>query len=282
MTAKEAYLSAKKILRDGGIEAESFEALCLMQKFFDIDRVGLSIKGNVELDSKKLNKFNEAVNKRVDGEPLQYILGEWTLCGYPFKVGDGVLVPRQETELLVTKAFEAIKDINNPVVFDLCGGTGCISICLAKLRPDAKIYCIELSDISYWFISENIELNKVKNVIPVKGDVLKGYLGLVKENCDLLVSNPPYIATEQLKALPRDVKREPVLALDGGTDGLVFYRSIAKKWTAAMKSGARIAFEIGIGQAPDVCSILKDNGFYRIERFEDLSGIQRVITAEFL
>lgn len=282
MKIRELYNQARNSLRNAGIDSDSFEALCLMQKFFGIDRVKLSVRENDEAEQGKAESYMLAIQRRCNGEPLQYILGEWTLCGYPFKVGDGVLVPRQETEILVSKALEAVKGIKSPVIFDLCGGTGCISICLAKLRPDAKIYCIELSDISYWFISENIDLNEVKNVIPIKGDVLKGYLGLVKEKCDLLVSNPPYIKSEQIKTLPTDVQREPTMALDGGSDGLKFYRAIAEKWTTAVKSGGKVAFEIGMGQAPDVCQILRNNGYFDIRRYKDLAELDRVIMATVL
>lgn len=223
-----------------------------------------------EIDKAKLS---EIIEKRRDRIPLQYILGKWWFFSSEFLVGEGVLIPRQDTEHLVETALELIKNKEKPSVLDLCSGSGCIAISIAKERPDIAVTAVEKYEDAYGFLLKNIELNKTDNVTPIKADVLENCFG----SFDLIVSNPPYIPRRDNEILSEEVKKEPHTALFGGEDGLLFYREITKLWENALKPDGRLAFEVGLGQAEAVEQILKDQGFNDITVINDLSGIQRVV-----
>lgn len=214
--------------------------------------------------------------RRREGEPLQYLLGEWEFYGFPFKVGKGVLIPRADTETLVDVALTLIKDAESPNVLDLCSGTGCIAISMQHFRPDASITALELSEMAYSFLLENIELNH-SGVMPVNAD-LSEYRHPVKLN--LLVSNPPYVPHETIATLQPEVLREPRRALDGGNDGLDFYRTIARLYCDQLIPGGFICLEVGIGQSEKVAKILSDSGFTNIDISNDYADIPRVVSAQ--
>lgn len=216
--------------------------------------------------------------RRQEGEPLQYLLGEWEFYGLPFKVGKGVLIPRADTETLVETAAEKIKQVNHPQILDLCSGSGCIAIALAFLRSDALVTALELSGAAFGFLTANIDLNR-SSVKAVQCD-LRDYTH--PSLLDLIVSNPPYIPRGHLPSLQKEVGHEPVQALDGGMDGLDFYRAIARRYHPQLKPGGWICFEVGIGQSAQVADILSAEKFSDIGVQNDYNGIARVVFARKL
>lgn len=211
--------------------------------------------------------------RRKNGEPLQYLLGEWEFYGLSFKLGKGVLIPRADTESLVDIALDLLKPVQNPKILDLCSGTGCIAVALANKRPDATVTALEISDDAYGYLTKNISLNNVK-VTPVKAD-LKDYIPAAKLN--LITSNPPYIPKETIATLQKEVLYEPRKALDGGIDGLDFYRVIAKLYVERLCAFGWLCVEVGIGQSGKVAKIFSDNGLANVQAHKDYNGVERVV-----
>ena len=216
---------------------------------------------------------------RASGMPLQYILGEWDFYGLTFRLGEGVLIPRPETEKLVDVVLEHIKENKSPMVLDLCAGTGCIGITIAKLLPFSKVFSIEKSTVAYEYIKHNIALHKVDNVSVFLGDVITGCNHFVENDrlkFDVIVSNPPYIPTFELDDLQVEVKFEPKMALDGGKDGLIFYRAIKDRWLSHLKEDGTLVMECGETQGDEIVSMFSEEGFIANCDF-DFAGIKRVV-----
>ncbi len=214
--------------------------------------------------------------RRRNGEPLQYLLGEWEFYGLPFRLGKGVLIPRQDTESLVDVALAALKPVQSPKVLDLCSGTGCIAVAISHNRPDADVTALELTDAAFEYLKTNIKLNHVP-VTAIKSD-LREYNHPV--GLDMVVSNPPYIPKEALSTLQTEVRHEPRAALDGGNDGLDFYRLIAKLYINRLVAGGWLCFEVGIGQSDMVSAILQKHGCENIFVHKDYTGTPRVVLAQ--
>lgn len=211
--------------------------------------------------------------RRKAGEPLQYVIGGWDFYGLTLSVGPGVLIPRSDTETVVTTALELLKSVPAPTVLDLCTGSGAIALALATQRNDAIVTALELSPQAFCYFTENN--NRY-------GQRVHGLLHDVMtyrhpEPVDLIVSNPPYIPTEDLAGLQQEVQAEPVMALDGGEDGLDFYRSITHRYKDQLVPGGHLVFEVGIHQRQTVMDILKSHGFIAIDSAADVSGISRVV-----
>lgn len=216
-------------------------------------------------------ELESLLKRRINGEPLQYILGEWEFYSLPFYVGEGVLIPRPDTEILAEFAID-MAGTDEVTCMDLCSGSGALAITLDKHCPNATVFAMELSDTAFSFLERNIKLNN-SSVRAVKGDITEDVFG----EYDLIISNPPYIRTDELDTLQKEVRREPKMALDGGEDGLFFYREIAKKWVPHLKDGGTLAVEIGIGQEDDVKRIFAEAGLKNIGEKRDYGNIVRVI-----
>lgn len=277
MTVNELYGIGLKMLKESGNADYSFDCDCLFTAFTGVDKTRRIINRDDDISAKAENSFFSAVKRRIDGEPLQYILGEWEFMGLPFKVGEGVLIPRPETEMLVDFALDFLKDKKNPVVLDLCSGSGCIAISVAKSVPEAKVYAVEKSDLAFSYLKKNIWLNCVFNVFAVHGDVFDRAL-LTDIKPDLILSNPPYIRSSEIASLQSEVRHEPSMALDGGDDGLIFYREIANSWLDRLGIGGAIAVECAEDQTEDIIRLFSDKTKYA-EAFNDLSGLPRMVTA---
>ena len=222
------------------------------------------------------NKLTAILNQRRIHYPLQYILGKWDFMGLPFKVGPGVLIPRPDTETLVEKALELIKDKKEPKVLDLCCGSGCIAISIAKERPDAKVYAVEKYSVALKYAKENAILNDTKNVTFIEGDVLEGVAN--NEKYDLILSNPPYLDTEEMKKLPVEVTYEPETALIGGEDGMLFYREIIKNYKGSLNEGGIMAFEIGAtSRQKELPDMMKKADFKNVQTATDIENRERVV-----
>lgn len=259
-------------------EEAEFEADCIVADILGIKNSALRILGETVINDEDVLKAESFVKQRLNGEPLQYILGKWEFYGIDFFVGKGVLIPRPETELLIDIALEFAKKKNNITCFDLCSGSGCIGITVAKLVTGSDVTVLEKSDDALKYLLKNKALNSADNVTVIQGDLFDGPDFLADKKCDILLSNPPYIRSDVISSLQREVLSEPQMALDGGNDGLDFYRAIAEKWFSAVKPDGMVAVEIGEEQGNDVREIFSKY-FKTVNVIKDFSGNDRVVTA---
>ena len=281
MTVGEAYRKTKDILTEAGFEAPAFEALCLTEKVFGFNRLALITKGEETVASEeKLAVLAELTEKRLNHEPLQYLLGKWRFMGIDLLVGEGVLVPRDDTEVVTSLCIDYLSCKESPNVIDLCAGSGAISLALEKYA-NCKVTAVELSDKAFSYLTQNIKLNN-SAVNALNGDIFECHKDIADNSLDLIVSNPPYIKTADIASLQKEVQHEPAMALDGGESGLDFYRRIVPLWKSKLKAGGALAFELGEGQYDEVSCILADNGFGGITESIDFGGVQRAIIGTLL
>ena len=258
-------------LTAAGIADASYDARCLLESCAGLDRTHLILAYGECASAAVAGAYASAIARRAGGEPLQYILGAWDFCGNTFAVREGVLIPRPETEFLVDKAVSLLP--TGGVLYDVCAGTGCIGLSVALRRPDAQVYLFEKYPAPFSCMQENICAHSAQNAHAVLCDMLQGVPQDVPAP-DGIVSNPPYIRTSELSSLQREVRREPREALDGGTDGYLFYRALREKWFPRLREGGFLSMECGEGQ-PQTVAALFDNA--RIE--PDYLGTSRFVTA---
>ena len=270
---KDLYLKLRGILSEAGIEAPELEARLLIEGVTGMNRASQIANSNSEISGEIQEKLISMTQKRAGHLPLQYILGKWSFMGFEFKVGEGVLIPRDDTEVLVGLCLDYLKASDGKTALDLCAGSGAVSVALDKLA-NADVTAVELSDKAYNFLLKNI---KDTNIKPHKGDIFECYRDFEAKSFDLIASNPPYIKTDEIETLQTEVGYEPKTALDGGADGLDFYRAIARRWTPLLKSGGAMAFELGEGQAEYVGGLMADHGYINIKTAKDLGGTDRAI-----
>ena len=270
---KDLYLKLRGILSEAGIEAPELEARLLIEGVTGMNRASQIANSNSEISGEIQEKLISMAQKRAGHLPLQYILGKWSFMGFEFKVGEGVLIPRDDTEVLVGLCLDYLKASDGKTALDLCAGSGAVSVVLDKLA-NADVTAVELSDKAYNFLLENI---KGTNIKPHKGDIFECYRDFEAKSFDLIASNPPYIKTDEIETLQTEVGYEPKTALDGGADGLDFYRAIARRWTPLLKSGGAMAFELGEGQAEYVGGLMADHGYINIKTAKDLGGTDRAV-----
>lgn len=260
----------------GGLEDPVFQARQLLYSCFNLDATRYFIEKENAV-KENTDVFMTKAARLLAGEPLQYILGEWAFMGLPFAVGRGVLIPRPETEMLCELALASLADVEKPVIYDLCAGSGCIGITMAVRRPDAKVYLFEKSPDAIAYCKKNMQLYAVDNAELVLWDIFEKYVPMCM--ADAILSNPPYIETAVLPNLQQQVQYEPVMALDGGEDGLRFYRAILKNWMPLLKQNGFLAVEHGEGQSGGVMDLLAP-AFYCLQMHRDLAGLDRIITGK--
>ena len=279
MTIREAYsMTVKRLSAKDGDHAARSEVRCLFEELFGLTRLKMYEQASRELSEEDEKKLLDAVEKRIQGVPLQYITGSWSFMGRNYLVGEGVLIPRDDTETAVVTFLERIKGRNVSRIADLCSGSGIIAITLAARLPLCSVTAIEKEEAAFAYLEKNISLNGAENVVPVRGDIFVCHKDIEDGSLDAIVSNPPYISTAELAELQTEVRFEPETALDGGEDGLDFYRCIAGKWLAKLKNGGIIVLEAGESQAEAVSSLLKSNGVDDIRVTKDIQGLDRVIS----
>jgi len=222
-----------------------------------------------------VRRLEDLCRRRSEGEPLQYLLEEWEFYGLPFHVGEGVLIPRADTETLVDAALACAEGCGEPRILDLCSGSGAVAVALAHRLPSAHVTAVELSEGACAYLEKNIRRNGVP-VRMVQADI---FAYEPDGAVDILTANPPYIPSAELDTLQEEVRREPGMALDGGADGLRFYRGIAGRFCPHLREGGAVCLEIGMGQEEAVAEILQRAGCREIGQHRDLGGIIRVVTA---
>lgn len=274
MTLSEAFNYGVYFLSGNGVDEAEFKSLCLACHCAGIKNSEYKTHKNDEIIMKR---FADLLWRVKSGEPLQYVIGKWDFYESEFYVGKGVLIPRPETEELTELVIKNAKKIKNPVVFDLCSGSGCIGISIAKAVPSATVYCFEKSDDAYFYLEKNAK--NIDNVKIIKADIYypEKVENLVK--ADIIVSNPPYIRTSDIEGLQSEVQEEPKMALDGGEDGLDFYRVIADKWIDYITEQGSLFLEIGEDQGQDVSMLLNNSNMRDVEVVKDLSNNERIVKA---
>ena len=278
VTAPQLYFHIKNIFENNRIENPQFEAMCVVEHIFR-KKLGILLLEKPFAAEEQIKFADNIAYRRISGEPLQYLLGEWEFFGLPFYVGRGVLIPRQDTETLVETVIESSRNFIKPKIIDLCSGSGCIACSVSAYVKNAEVYALEKSERAIGYLNKNIELNKSKITV-IQADVLKPEAALVYGNFDIIACNPPYLTANDMNFLQKEVTYEPAEALFGGLDGLDFYRKITELWRNFLNDGGILAYEIGMGQENDVSDIMKKNGFTNILFIKDLSGVIRVVKGE--
>ncbi len=284
MTWKDSLAFAEQMLAAAGVEDARTNVEYLAAHAMSLkSRSGLRSKLDREISSSEENTFNELILRRVNREPLQYILGEWEFFGLPIKVSADALIPRPETEILVEQALsESAKLPGSISILEIGTGTGCIALAIAKHLPNASIVGIDISSGAVELAQENAHLLGISNVSFQISDILsEEWLNSIPTKFDLVVSNPPYISTSEFKNLEPELRNhEPRIALTDESDGLIFYKRIADIAPKLLTKRGRILVEIGFGAREAVEEILHTAGFVVLRIVNDLAGIPRVIVAE--
>ena len=268
---------ATRALRDGAHpERASRDAEMLLLHLLGKDRAWRMTHGDVLLPNAFARSYSELLERRYQGEPIQYIIGETEFSGLPFRVTPDVLIPRPETEHLVEKVLEFAANFPAPRIVDVGTGSGCIAIALAHKFPHAAITAIDLSRSALAVARENAKRNGV-DLRFLEGDLL---MPVAEEQFEIVVSNPPYVPSADRDTLSVEVRDyEPAQALFAGADGLAIYRRLIPAALAALVSGGFVVLEIGYGQQEPVGALLTGAGFNHVAFTADLHGIARVATA---
>lgn len=298
LSVKELIKIAERQLADAGVADAQIDAKELYCFLMGYDKTALMMHWQDVLQDNQCEAYFALIEKRAKRQPLQHITGEQAFMGFPFKVNEHVLIPRQDTETMVEDAIELLekgtlrggaygrgKPLKGSAdILDLCCGSGAIGISLAKTFGKAKVVCTDVSPQALETARENASYNACKNIKFAESDMFEapffnGRFG--KKKFDLIISNPPYIESEVIEGLEPEVKdHEPRLALDGGTDGLNFYRKIAQEAAAYLKKDGVLMMEIGCEQKDAVKEILRQTGEYeRIIGLTDLTGRDRIVAA---
>ena len=277
-TYNNLYMDIRQELHRAGIDAATLEARELVAFAAGKTRQELLRDGRLYVPQEVERQAKALMQRHLAGEPLAYLIGEWSFCGLDLDVNESVLIPRTDTEVLAEQAIGFVKTLDEPRVLDLCAGSGCVGLAVAKFCPNSHVVLGELMEGALRVCRQNIRRCGVTSqCMPWQVDALAGPPPRFGE-FDCIVSNPPYIPDGDIAGLDVSVRDfEPLTALRGGVDGLDFYRVISDKWRTALRSGGRLYFEVGIGQADDVLRIMRGQGFGDIEIVPDTAGIPRVV-----
>ncbi len=278
-TYNDIYMTARTILRQHGVAGYNLEARLLVAQAADKSVPDLLRDLKLYTTDAVENRVMEYLDRRLNGEPVAYITGIWEFYGLPLMVTPDVLIPRMDTELLVDTAKSLLIGRNmNARILDLCCGSGCICCALGHELPATKLVAIDISARALEVCRINIATNRLNSrIICMQADATSSPpLGVGQ--FDMIVSNPPYIASSEIMTLDRSVRDyEPIWALDGGEDGLRFYKSIIKYWKALLRPGGYLLFEVGEGQAEAVKDMLLSAGFAAADTRTDTQGVERVV-----
>lgn len=279
MNISETLEEANKILEENNIIDSKQKARRLLAFVLNKEKEYLMIHSEEEIDNKIYSAYMNKLERLKNFEPLQYILENQEFMGFDFYVDKNVLIPQPDTEILVQEVIDITQKntLKRPKILDLCTGSGAIAISLAKLIKDSIVYGTDISKEALK-IAEDNSISNQANVLFMKSDMFKNIFKDFRFN--IIVSNPPYIETKTIETLDKDVQNEPHLALDGGEDGLKFYREIAENAKDFLEVDGFLALEIGYNQKEKVEEILKNNEYKNIYSLKDLAGNNRVIVCQ--
>jgi len=256
------------------------EAELVLTHLLNCDRMSLYLNKDINLSKDKSAQLSSILQRRMLGEPVQYILGETEFMGFKFKIDKRALIPRPETEVLVEQALEKLNQagIFSPKILDLGTGSGCIAIAMAKNLPRADVWASDISEEALRLAEENAGLNNVE-VKFVQSDIFSA-LKAGTYKFDLIISNPPYVSTEEFNSLAKEIFFEPELALKAGSDGLDFYRRIISQAAGYLNDGGLLTFELGLNQAYFVKEMLEKAGFDGLALIKDYNDIERIVMSK--
>ncbi len=278
-TYSEIYIQIRNALRENGVEAHGIEARFLLAAAAGKSKEALMRDLNLYTSDAVEKKATEMLRRRLNGEPLAYIAEKWEFYGIEFNVNKDVLIPRMDTEVLVDTAIESIKQRGMKArVLDLCCGSGCIACAVNKEMPATRVVAADISNDALEISRRNIKENGLgARIITMQADATT-WPPMSIGSFDLILSNPPYIRSCELIELDSSVRDfEPIGALDGGEDGLDFYRAIIKYWTITLRPNGQIMFEVGEGQTEEVKKMLLDAGYVAVDTRLDTLGVERVV-----
>jgi len=271
MKIKEVLEQAIIKLKENSIEEATSKARRLLAFTLNVSKEYLIINNEQEILEEKLNKFNCYIEQLIQGKPIQYIIGKQEFMGIEFTVNENVLIPQPDTEILVEKTIEILKKYKTATVLDLCTGSGAIAVSIANYLPNINVFASDISKDSLKVAKTNDRENKVTFI---ESDLFED----INQTFDVIVSNPPYIKTEEIRTLSKEVQNEPHLALDGGQDGLDFYRKIIKQAHKYLNENGYLCLETGEDQKEEVINLIIENPNYtNIQAYKDLGENDRVI-----
>lgn len=276
-TVNEAYLDLRRELREKGIAGYQIEARELVCYAMDIQPEDFFAKKHLWVFDEMQARIDQLKELRLSGTPLQHITGRWEFYGIPLEVTRDTLIPRADTETLAETAIALLESRSRSRLLDLCCGSGCLAISVLKNVEGVTAVLADLSEAALEVAQRNLIRHHLTGraltaVIDAKA-VPPAALG----RFHLIVCNPPYIPSEEIPTLDIEVQREPHMALDGGADGLDFYRAVAEGYFNSLHNGGVLAFEVGLGQFEDVSRILEEAGYKNVQVRNDLTGIERVV-----
>ena len=286
MKALNKLQELSKTLKQLDIEHSDKEAELMIRYGLDMSLVDL-LKDNPEISDAQNMVIDSMVNRRRRREPLQYILGDTDFLGLKISVGSGVLVPRPETELMGEYAVKALSSQlsalssknHRTTILDLCTGSGCLALAIAHAFPDSTVSAVDISEDALKYARRNAESNNINNIKFISGHLFDA---LEKDIVfDFIISNPPYIMSKDIETLQPEIKDwEPINALDGGDDGMDFYRNIISEARSYLKDNGMIMFELGVDCADSVSVMFEESGYSQITIKKDYAGIERIISAQ--
>ena len=279
MTIKQAITKGMIMLKSNNVESPKLKARLLLQYVLDKPRQYIIVYDNKEIDKQQQWQYFVNIEKLTKGVPLQHITHRQEFMKMDFFVDENVLIPRPDTEILVEEVIKIAQKYNSPRILDLCTGSGAIAISLKKFIPNADIIAVDISEKALEIAKRNAEKLEAK-INFVKSDLFDK---LDNKKFDIIVSNPPYIRKDEIKKVSEEVQKEPKIALNGGEDGLDFYRIITEQAINYLKTGSFLCFEIGYNQKNDVIKIIEDEQNYKNTYCKkDLYGNDRIIITQVL
>lgn len=277
MKVKELIDYGRNLLKENEIEDSDIISRKIVEYVLKFNRNEIIINSDKEISPKNKDDYDTLLYEVASGMPLQYIINNQEFYGLDFYVDESVLIPRPDTEILVEEVINIIKNTGFSRILDICTGSGCIGLSIAKNVDSAKVTITDISDNALEIAKKNMEKLKITNVNIIESDMFEE----IEEEFDIIVSNPPYIETEVIDGLSEQVKREPILALDGGEDGLEFYRELINESHKYLNDDGYLCMEIGYNQKDSVINLIEESGNYKnVYSKKDLEGNDRIVVAQ--
>lgn len=277
MKLKQLISLSKSYLQKSNIEDFNLKIKLLIEYVFDIKKEQIILNYDREIDEDKVLEFNNLLEKVKNGVPVQYIINKQEFMGLNFYVDENVLIPQPDTEILVEEVMSLYPKESKLTILDLCTGSGCIGISLAKYFVNSRVYLSDVSKEALSIAEKNGQKNHVDNIQILQSNLFEN----IPNELDVIVSNPPYIPSKEIPFLPEEVQKEPHIALDGGIEGLDFYQKIIRESPKFLKDKGYLCLEMGYDQKEKIASLLeKSNAFQKYYTKKDLAGIDRVIVAQ--